>query len=60
MIALAVNSLNRHLKGLMIFFSLLPMIVTPLIGSLILFWMVDADGILGARCKGSSTTTSCR
>ena len=36
-IALAVNSLHRHLKALMIFFSLLPMIVTPLIGSLILF-----------------------
>ena len=37
MIALAVNSLHRHLKGLMIFFSLLPFIVTPLVGSLILF-----------------------
>lgn len=48
MIALAVNSLHRHLKGLMIFFSLLPMIVTPLIGSLILFWMVDSRGILGS------------
>ncbi len=47
MIALAVNSLHRHLKGLVIFFSLLPMIVTPLIGSLILFWMIDSRGILG-------------
>ncbi|MGB1234667.1 MAG: carbohydrate ABC transporter permease, partial [Planktomarina sp.] len=46
-IAVAVNSLHRHLKGLMIFFSLLPMIVNPLIGSLILFWMVDSRGILG-------------
>ncbi|MGR3610732.1 MAG: carbohydrate ABC transporter permease [Sulfitobacter sp.] len=46
-IALAVNSLHRHLKGLMIFFSLLPMIVTPLIGSLILFWMVDSRGVIG-------------
>jgi len=36
-IAIAVNSLHRHLKGLVIFFSLLPMIVTPLIGSLIQF-----------------------
>ena len=36
-IAVAVNSLHRSLKGLMIFFSLLPMIVTPLIGSLILY-----------------------
>jgi ABC-type sugar transport system permease subunit len=48
MIALAVNSLHRHLKGLMIFFSLLPMIVTPLIGSLILFWMVDSRGVVGS------------
>lgn len=47
-IALSVNSLHRHLKGLMIFFSLLPMIVTPLIGSLILFWMVDSRGVIGS------------
>ena len=47
MIAVAVNSLHRHLKGLVIFFSLLPMIVTPLIGSLILFWMIDSRGIVG-------------
>ena len=46
-IAVAVNSLHRRLKGLVIFFSLLPMIVTPLIGSLILFWMIDSRGILG-------------
>ncbi|MEM9522554.1 MAG: sugar ABC transporter permease [Pseudomonadota bacterium] len=48
MIALAVNALHRHLKGLTIFFSLLPMIVTPLIGSLILFWMVDSRGVVGS------------
>ncbi|GGB61832.1 ABC transporter permease [Roseibium aquae] len=47
-IALAVNSLNRRIKGLVIFFSLLPMIVTPLIGSLILFWMIDSRGIIGS------------
>lgn len=46
-IAVAVNSLHRHLKGLVIFFSLLPMIVTPLVGSLILFWMIDSRGVLG-------------
>ena len=48
MIAVAVNSVARSLRGPTIFFSLLPMIVTPLVGSLILFWMVDANGILGA------------
>ncbi|MEM7439129.1 MAG: sugar ABC transporter permease [Pseudomonadota bacterium] len=47
MIALAVNSLHRRLRGLTIFFSLLPMIVTPLVGSLILFWMIDSRGVLG-------------
>lgn len=48
MIAVAVNALNQKLKGLVIFFSLLPMIVTPLIGSLILFWMIDARGVIGS------------
>lgn len=46
-IALAVNSLHRALKGLVIFFSLLPMIVAPLVGALVLYWMVDSRGILG-------------
>lgn len=46
-IAISVNSLHKHLKGLMIFFSLLPMVVNPLIGSLILFWMIDSRGVLG-------------
>tara|TARA_X000001036_G_scaffold160226_1_gene151993 strand:- start:1582 stop:2220 length:639 start_codon:yes stop_codon:yes gene_type:complete len=46
-IALAVNSLHHRLKGLTIFFSLLPMIVSPLIGSLVLFWMIDSRGIIG-------------
>lgn len=46
-IAVAVNTLPRMLRGPMIFFSLLPMIITPLIGALILFWMIDARGIIG-------------
>lgn len=50
-IAIAVNSLHRHLKGLVIFFSLLPMIVTPLIGSLILFWMIDSRGVIGSALQ---------
>ena len=47
MIALAVNRVQARLKGIVIFFSLLPMIVTPLVGSLILFWMIDSRGVLG-------------
>jgi ABC-type sugar transport system permease subunit len=51
MIAVAVNSLSSVFKGPVIFVSLLPMMVTPLIGSLILFWMIDARGILGATLQ---------
>lgn len=47
-IALAVNMIPRQLKGPVIFFSLLPMIVTPLIGALVLFWMIDSRGVIGA------------
>jgi len=47
-IALGVNSLPRMFRGPTIFVSLLPMIVTPLIGSLVLYWMVDSRGVLGA------------
>ncbi len=46
-VALGVNNLPKLTKGPTIFISLLPMIVTPLVGSLILYWMIDADGILG-------------
>ena len=50
-IALGVNNLPRLFKGPTIFISLLPMIVTPLVGALILFWMVDGDGVLGATLQ---------
>ena len=47
-IALAVNTLHPIIKGPVIFASLLPMIITPLIGSLILFWMIDSRGVIGS------------
>jgi ABC-type sugar transport system permease subunit len=50
-IALGVNAIPGLIKGPVIFFSLLPMIVTPLIGSLVLFWMIDSNGILGASLQ---------
>lgn len=50
-IAIAVNGLPGLFKGPVIFFSLLPMIVTPLIGSLVLFWMIDSRGVLGATLQ---------
>jgi ABC-type sugar transport system permease subunit len=50
-IALAVNSLPGIVRGPVIFVSLLPMIITPLIGSLVLFWMIDANGIIGGTLQ---------
>ena len=50
-IAIAVNALPGLLKGPVIFFSLLPMIVTPLIGALVLFWMIDSRGVIGASLQ---------
>ena len=47
LIALAVNALHKSLRGLAIFFSLLPFVVTPIIGGLVLYWMIDSRGILG-------------
>lgn len=50
-VAVGVNTLPRLLKGAAIFVSLLPFLVTPLVGSLILFWMVDGDGVIGAAIQ---------
>ena len=47
-IALAVNTLSERIKGFVIFFSLLPFVITPLIGSLVLFWMIDSRGVIGS------------
>ena len=50
-VAVGVNNLPGMLKGAAIFVSLLPFLVTPLVGSLILFWMVDGDGVIGASIQ---------
>jgi ABC-type sugar transport system permease subunit len=50
-IALAVNTLPKLLRGPAIFVSILPMIITPLIGSLILAWMFNPAGIFGATLQ---------
>ena len=51
LIALTVNAIHTKLKGIVIFFSLLPFVVTPLIGALVLFWMIDSRGILGSAVQ---------
>jgi ABC-type sugar transport system permease subunit len=50
-VALGVNTLPRFWRGPAIFVSILPMIITPLVGSLILFWMFNPEGILGATLQ---------
>lgn len=45
-IALAVNNATRALRGPIIFISLLPFIITPVIGSLSIYWLFVGDGIL--------------
>lgn len=50
-VALGVNTIPKVWKGPVIFLSLLPYIVTPLIGSLILFWMINSDGVIGATLQ---------
>ncbi len=50
-VALAVNTIPKMLRGPTIFVSILPMIITPLVGSLILSWMFNPAGILGAALQ---------
>lgn len=47
-IALAVNSTMRSIRGPLIFVSLLPFIITPVIGALSIRWLFVGDGILTA------------
>ena len=51
LIALAVNVVPRLLHGVIIYFSSLPFIVPSLLGSLILFWMLDARGVIGSSLQ---------
>jgi multiple sugar transport system permease protein len=50
-IALAVNRLGQSLKGPVIFISLLPFIITPVIGALSIRWLFYGDGILTAALE---------
>ena len=54
LLALGVNAVPRVIKSPVIFFSLLPMVITPLIGSLVIYWMINAEGILGAFLQSVS------
>ena len=51
LVALAVNSVTRKLRGLVIFAALLPFIITPVIGALSIRWLFIGDGILTAAVR---------
>ena len=48
LIALSVNNLTRSIKDPVIFISLLPFIITPIIGALAIRWLFVGEGILTA------------
>ncbi len=50
-IALAVNAAAKSLRGVLIFASLLPFIITPVIGALSIRWLFQGDGILTATLR---------
>lgn len=48
LIAVTVNNATQSLKGQIIFVSLLPFIITPVIGALSIRWLFYGDGIITA------------
>ena len=46
LIALCINNVAQSIRGPVIFVSLLPMIITPVIGALAIKWLFIGDGIL--------------
>ena len=50
-LALALNATTRRIRGPIIFASLLPFTITPVIGSLSIRWLFDSDGILTAALE---------
>ncbi len=56
LIALTVNNAAKALRGPVIFVSLLPFIITPVIGSLSIYWLFVGDGILTAMMESWSGT----
>ncbi len=55
-IALAVNNAARAIRGQIIFVSLLPFIITPVIGGLSIRWLFYGDGIITALLEDTFAT----
>lgn len=51
LVALAVNNTLRALRGPLIFVTLLPFIITPVIGALSIRWLFVSDGIMTAALE---------
>jgi len=52
-IALAVNNAVRAIRGPLVFVSLLPFIITPVIGALSIRWLFVGDGIVTAVLRAT-------
>ena len=46
-LACRVAEIPRLIRSTVVFITVLPLFVTPLVGSLLLFWMMDSSGIIG-------------
>ena len=51
LVAIALDNAVKSIKGPLIFVSLLPFIITPVIGSMAVRWLFAGDGILGGALK---------
>lgn len=54
LIALAVNNTTKRIRGPVIFISLLPFIITPVIGALSIRWLFVGDGIITSAMEAIS------
>ncbi len=48
LLAMAVNVVPQGMRGSITYLTLLPMLVPTFLGALVLFWMIDARGLVGS------------
>lgn len=51
LLALAVNRVTLALRGTLIFFTLLPMIITPIVGALAIYWLFIDNAVVSALLR---------
>ncbi len=52
LLALGVDRVSKHLRGTMIFVTILPMIVTPVVSSLAIYWLFLDGAVISALIEG--------